>query len=92
MPRAGGDVAAHDAEALGERAVDDVDPVHDAVALGQAAAARPVESDRVHLVEVGERAVLLREIADRADRRHQPVHGVDRFEGDYLRPLAVQLA
>ena len=35
---------------------------------------------------------FLREIADRADRRHQPVHGVDRFEGDHLRPLAVQLA
>ena len=66
----GGDVAAHDAEALGERAVDDVDPAHDAVALGEAAAARPVQADRVHLVEVGERAVLLRR--DRRSRRSAP--------------------
>ena len=55
--REGGDVAAHDAEALGQRAVDDVDAMHDAVALGEAAAARPVEADRMHLVEIGERAV-----------------------------------
>ena len=57
---AGGDVAAHDAEALGQRAVDDVDAVHDPVALGKPAAAGAVEADGVHLVEIGERAVLLR--------------------------------
>ena len=62
--RAGGDVAAHDAEGLGQRAVDDVDAVHDAVALGEPAAARAVHADRVHLVEVGQGAVFLRQVAD----------------------------
>src|SRR5262245_38515481 len=52
-----GDVAAHDAEPLGERSVDDVDPVHDAVAFRNATAARSVHADRVHLVEVSERAI-----------------------------------
>ena len=80
-----GNVAAHDAEPLGERAVDDVDPVHDAVALGNAPAARAVDADRVHLVEVGQRAILVGEIADRRDRRDMPVHGVDALEGDDLR-------
>ena len=45
----------------------------------------------MHLVEVGQRAVFLGEIADRADRRHQPVHGVDRLEGDHLGPVAIDL-
>ena len=80
-----GDVAAHDAEALGERAVDDVDAVHDAVALGDAAAARAVQADGVHLVEIGERAVFLGEIADRRDRRDVAVHRVDALERDDLR-------
>src|SRR5262245_39323915 len=53
-----GNVAAHDAEALRKCAVDDVNAVDDPVALGQTTAARPVEADRVHLVEVGESAVL----------------------------------
>ena len=84
-----GDVAAHDAEALGQGAVDDVDAVHHPVALGDAAAARAVETDRVHLVEVGERAVFFGEIADGADRGHQPVHGIAGLEGDHLGPVAV---
>ena len=81
---AGGDVATHDAEPLGQRTVDDVDPVHHAVALGQAAAARAVHADCMHLVEVGQRVVFLGEVADRPDRRHQAIHRVDGFEGDHL--------
>ena len=77
-----GDVAADAAEALGQRALDHVDPVHHALALGHAAAARPVEADRVDLVEIGHRAVALGEVADRADRRHVAVHRVDALERD----------
>ena len=82
-----GDIAAHDAEALGERAVDDVDAMHDAVTLGDAAAARAIKADGVHLVEIGERVVLLGEIADRGDRRDMAVHGIDALEHDDLRRL-----
>ena len=87
----GGDVAAHDAEALGERAVDDVDAVHDAVALGDAAAARAIEADGMDLIEIGQGAILLGEIADRADRGDVPVHRVDALEGDDLRRGAIEL-
>ena len=80
-----GDVAAHDAEALGERAVDDVDAVHHALALGDAAAARAVKADRMHFVEIGQRVVLLGEVADRLDRRDVAVHRIDALEHDDLR-------
>src|SRR5687767_3669480 len=72
-----GDVATHDAEALGERAVDDVDPVHDAVALGDATTARAIEADGVHLVEVGQGTILLSEVADGGDGGDVTVHRVD---------------
>ncbi len=65
--------------------------MHDAVALGDAAAARAVEADRVHFVEIGQRAVLFGEVADRGDRRDMPVHRVDALEGDDLRRGAVEL-
>ena len=65
--RRAGDIAAHHAEGLGQRAFDDVDAMHHAVALGDAAAARAVEADAVHLVEIGHRAVALRR--DRRSRR-----------------------
>ena len=61
---------------------------HDAVALGDAAAARAVKADRVHLVEIGQRAVLLGQIADRGDRRDVAVHRVDALEDDDLRRVA----
>ena len=80
-----GDVAAHHAEGLGQRAVDDVDAVHDAVAFGDAAAARAVQADGMHLVEIGQRAVLLGEVADRVDRRDVAVHRIDALERDDLR-------
>ena len=85
---AAGDVAAHHAEALGERALDDVDAVHQAVALGDAAAARAVHADRMHFVDIGVGAVLLGEIADRRDRRDVAIHRIDRFEHDQLGALA----
>ena len=61
---AAGDVAAEAAERLGERALDHVDAAHGAVALGDAAAARAVHADRVHLVDIGHGAVALGEVAD----------------------------
>jgi hypothetical protein len=60
----------------------------DAVALGDAAAARAVHADRVHLVEIGHRAVALGEIADRFDRRDVAVHRIEALEHDQLGPVA----
>src|SRR6185437_12117501 len=62
-PRSGY-VPAHDAETLGEGTVDDVDAVHDAIALGDAAATRAIEADSVHFVEIGQGIVFFGEIAD----------------------------
>ena len=58
------DVAAEAAERLGERAFDHVDPVHGAVARGDAGAARAVHADRMHLVEIGHGAVAIGHIAE----------------------------
>src|SRR4029077_8222612 len=53
-----GDITAHHAEALGERAIDDVDAMHHVLALSDTAAARAVKADRMHFVEISERVVL----------------------------------
>ena len=59
----GRDVAADDAEGLRQRAFDHGEPVAQAFALGDAAAARPVETDSVYLVEVGHGAVRVSDVA-----------------------------
>ena len=43
-----------------------------------------VHADRMDLVEIGQRAVAVGEIADLGDRRDVAVHRVDRFEGHDL--------
>ena len=88
--RGAGDVAADDAEGLAERALDQRDAVHQPALLGNAAAARAVEPDRMDLVEVGHRAVLLGDIEDLADRGDVAVHRVDALEGDDLRPVGLE--
>ena len=72
-----GDIAAHHAERLAERALDHRQPVHQALALGDAAAARAVEADRMDLVEIGHRAVLVGDVAELGDRRDVAVHRID---------------
>ena len=56
----------------------------DAVALGNAAAARAVHADGVDLVEIGERVIFVGEVADRGDRGDVAVHRIDALEGDQL--------
>ena len=92
------DIAADHAERLGERSLNHRHAVRDAVARRDARSPRPVHSDRMHLVEIGHRAMLVREVADRRDRRHVAVHRIDRFERDHLgtvrtdrRQLALQV-
>ena len=60
-----------------------------AFALGHATAARPVEADRMNLVEVGHGAVFVGEIANLGDRRDVAVHRVDRFECDEFRHIGI---
>ena len=72
------DVAAEAAERLGERAFEHVDAMHLPFARADAAAARAVHADRMHLVAIGHRAVLSRR--DRrspspARRRHPSSRG-----------------
>ncbi len=88
--RARRDVAAQAPECLGERALDHVDARMRTLQLGLAASARPVHSDRMHLVGIGHGAVAFGEIADGPDRRDVAVHGVERLEHDELRPVRVR--
>ncbi len=87
MSALAGDIAAEAAERLGERAFQDIDAVHDAVALGDAAAARAVHADRMNLVDIGHGAVALGEIADLRQRRDVAVHRIKALAGDQLRPV-----
>src|SRR5690348_1650557 len=79
------DIAADEAESLGERALDDIDALADPVALGNAAAMRAIEPDRMYLIEIGHGTEALRHVADLADRRDVAIHRIDRFESDELR-------
>lgn len=67
-----GDIAAHDAERLAERAFDDGQTIHQSLALGNAAAARAVHADGMHFVEIGHRAIFVGEIADFLDGAISP--------------------
>ena len=60
----GGDVAAMAAIGLGQRALDDGDAVRHAVTLRDAAAMRAIHADRMHLIQIGEGVVFVREVAD----------------------------
>src|SRR5690606_5035681 len=80
----GGDVAAHDAEPLGQRPLDDVDAVHQPFTLADAAAARAVHAHRVHLVDIGEGVELVGKVGELFDRRDVAIHRIDRFEDDQL--------
>ena len=75
-------VAAHDAERLCERSFDQRDTIGDPLLLGNAATARAVKTDRMDFIEIGDGAVLLRDVTDRGDRRHVAIHAVDAFERD----------
>jgi hypothetical protein len=84
---AGGDIAAHHPKSLCQGAFDNVDAVHDPIALGDAAATRSVHADRMNLVEIGERAVFLGQFADALDGGDIAVHGIDALADDQLRPV-----
>ena len=83
------DIAADHAERLGQRALDHGEPVAQAFALGDAAAARAVEADRVHLVEIGHGAMRVGDVAKFRDRRDVAIHRIDRLEGDQLGPAGI---
>ena len=58
--------------------------MHDPVVLGNAAAARPVETDCMDLVEIRHRAEMLGDVAQLADGGDVAGHRIDRFEADEL--------
>ena len=66
--------------------------VHDAFALGDAAAARPVETDGMHLVHIGHGVVTAGEIGDRGDRRDVAMHRIKALEDDQLGALTARRA
>ena len=59
--------------------------------FGNAAAARAVHADRMDLVEIGQRAIAVGEVADRGDRGDVAVHRIDAFERDQLGRLGILL-
>jgi hypothetical protein len=63
--------------------------MHGAFALADAAAARAIHPDRVHLVAIGHGAVALGQIADGVDRRDVAVHRIEALESNQLRPLGI---
>ena len=84
-----GDIAADDAEGLRQCPFDHRQPMTDAEAPGNPAAARAVEPDRMDLVEIGHGAKGLGRVAQFGNRRDVAIHRVDRLKGDELGPGGV---
>src|SRR6266568_2289387 len=82
------DVPSRDTKAFGQGPFNDVNAVHDAVALGNARTTASVEPDSVDFVQICESAELLPQIANALDWSNISVHGVERFEGNYLRAVS----
>src|SRR5260370_23441118 len=58
------DIAAEEAERLGESTFDDIDTSHGAVPLGNPAATRPIHADGVNFVNIGQCTVTLGKVAN----------------------------
>ena len=78
-------VTTHDPEALRQCPFDDIDTVHNPIALGNAGAGT-VETDGMHFIEISKRPEFRGQIADRPDRGDIAIHRVKRFRK--LRPWA----
>ena len=82
--RAGGDIAAQRPETFGQRALDHVDAPHQAFALADAAATRPIHADRVHFIDICHRVIFFGKFDDRAYRGYVAVHRIEALEDDQL--------
>ena len=80
----GRDIATHHAVGLGKRPVDDIQPVHQAITLGNPCPTRAIHPDGVDLVDIGQRAEFIGNVANRLDRAEIAIHRVNRFKGDQL--------
>ncbi len=76
----GRDIAAKAAERLRQRGFDHVNAVQGAFTRGDAGAAPTVHASRMDLVNIGHRAVALREVANSVHWRDVAVHRVERLE------------
>ncbi len=86
-PGIGGDVASHHAKRLAQRTFDNGYALCRLVSVGNAAAFLAVHADRVNLIDIGQRIVLVGQVADSVDGRDVAVHGVNAFERDQLRKV-----
>src|SRR4051812_247572 len=80
----GCDVAAHDTKTFGQGPFDDVDAVHDTIALGDAGAARSVKTDGMNLVKISHCPEFRRQITDLSYRGDIAIHRVKRFKSNDL--------
>mmetsp|Transcript_30065 Transcript_30065/g.52801 ORF Transcript_30065/g.52801 Transcript_30065/m.52801 type:complete len:371 (+) Transcript_30065:301-1413(+) len=78
------DVTSVDSVGLAQCSGDDGYSVREAAHLGHSAALLSVEAYSVHLIDEGQRAVLVCEVTDFFDGRYISVHGVNAFENDEL--------
>ena len=77
-------ISANQAEPLGKRPFDDIDPIHEALAFRDAAPKNAVKTDGMHLIEIGQCIKSIGEIANARQRRYVAVHRIQRFECDDL--------
>jgi hypothetical protein len=68
------DIASDDTEPFGQRPFNDIDPVHEAIALGYTGATNAVEANSMDFVEIGQSTELRSQVADALDWCDITVH------------------
>jgi hypothetical protein len=83
------DIPPDEPERLRQRTLDNRQAVRQALTLGDSPAARPIEPYRMDLVEIGNGAMTLCDVAQLGNGRDIAIHGIDRFEAPELRTLGI---
>src|SRR3546814_11476310 len=78
------DLAAHDADRFGERALDHREALRGAIPVRNPSTAGTVHADGMHLVEIGERTIFLGEIANGVAGGDVTIHLINAPECDQL--------
>ena len=83
----GSDVAAMAAKALGQRALDDINTMRHMVTLRHATTLGAIHANRMHLVQIGQRAVFFGDVADAANVGDIGIHRIHTLKHHHFRRI-----
>ena len=89
VPIVRGDITAHDSKCLAKCTFNNVNAVHESLALSNPCAFFSIHADGVHFIEISERIELICQIAKGFYRANVAIHGINTLEGNQLRTVCI---